>query len=608
MSATQFLLSGPSYLRIWQLEPLKELDAFFSLKQEKSLKMIPGIHLMQYSEFLAGCATAKMSDDLQGNMMKSSAPQPAPVLPKISPEEDFLIIWVFCRDGTFFKFKIKERTGKTSLMEAGNIIRLLEFQDDNGTWDSQGEESAFSSRLPPKPSAVEITCVARWGLASGFILGGTCGYLGLLRFKPDEKVETLGPYWVNDVYGSEGVKWLSDYKEEDIPKKHRNTSAKTDNKFRIPDVLLLTATAREDPTADTTPTVRGQAQPKKEDVLKMYGFSVHKRDQAQQVKPVSLLFEFHGDGVLSMAAAPKGTKTLYSIGNDTALKSWTYPELSASATLTAAKATAQTGAAAVSVKTSSSSSASSSSSRAFSMEHSKIFEYDIPIQVAVHPNGLCLAVVFLDRLRLYFSCFDEIRQVWDMPLKQPSCCAFSHSGDYLAVSAMNFVLLLDIHNPKGTLVLAQYTGHLSVISQILFSVDDTLLMTCGRDGCIYGWEVASGNRIIEHVSKGSVYVAFQYDESAQEVIAVSREGDFRLIKKSTGACHLQLSHCFFNCMLLAARRNFLACGTVFGSLRVFEWPLREVDPQSNRAASTLGSGASSTSVSRDMIGITPSRS
>eukprot|EP00392_Amoebophrya_sp_AT5.2_P012675 g12782.t1 len=90
-------------------------------------------------------------------------------------------------------------------------------------------------------------------------------------------------------------------------------------------------------------------------------------------------------------------------------------------------------------------------------------------------------------------------------------------------------------------------------------------------------QLAGGSRVIEHVHKGSVYVSFCYDSTSETVIAVSREGDFRLIKKQTGTIELELKECYFNCMVLAPTRKFLACGTIFGSVRLFTWPLAEVE-------------------------------
>ena len=51
---------------------------------------------------------------------------------------------------------------------------------------------------------------------------------------------------------------MSDFKEEDIPKKFRNRKT-NDLQFKIPTVLVITAAPRDDPAADTAAAARGQS-------------------------------------------------------------------------------------------------------------------------------------------------------------------------------------------------------------------------------------------------------------------------------------------------------------------------------------------------------------
>ena len=51
----------------------------------------------------------------------------------------------------------------------------------------------------------------------------------------------------------------------------------------------------------------------------------------------------------------------------------------------------------------------------YSTELSEVFEYDNPIAVAPHPSGNFVAVVFLDRMKLYYVCSDSIR-LWFYPI------------------------------------------------------------------------------------------------------------------------------------------------------------------------------------------------
>ena len=94
----------------------------------------------------------------------------------------------------------------------------------------------------------------------------------------------------------------------------------------------------------------------------------------------------HFDAVLSVDTSRRGPKTAYSVGNDNQLKAWSYPDP------TTAK--------------------SNTSVRKYGLLHTEVFDYDSPIAVAAHPLGIAVAVLFLDRLRYYYSCFDGLQVGW----------------------------------------------------------------------------------------------------------------------------------------------------------------------------------------------------
>ena len=65
-------------------------------------------------------------------------------------------------------------------------------------------------------------------------------------------------------------------------------------------------------------------------------------------------------------------------------------------------------------------------------------------------------------------------------------------------------------------------------------------MSCGHDGCLYGWEVRGGNRTIEHASKANAYECFVADRDCDNFCVATREGDLRLIKGSDGSVSLDI--------------------------------------------------------------------
>lgn len=63
IDTSRFILSGPNYLRLWYLTPLKEVDAFLSLKQEKQLVITKQVFVIPGSEYENNSGTVPTTAD-----------------------------------------------------------------------------------------------------------------------------------------------------------------------------------------------------------------------------------------------------------------------------------------------------------------------------------------------------------------------------------------------------------------------------------------------------------------------------------------------------------------------------------------------------------------
>ena len=128
---------------------------------------------------------------------------------------------------------------------------------------------------------------------------------------------------------------------------------------------------------------------------------------------------------------------------------------------------------------------------------------------------------------------------FELLLKQPSsACCFNGSGSLLAVTTTNVILLIDVYARPSPVTLTCFTGHLSSISQLIFSEDDEYLLSCGADGCIYGWNIGGGAGEVTLYASGSTELeggglTSSGDEAAQQknVNAVAVGGK---LNKSSG--------------------------------------------------------------------------
>lgn len=193
-------------------------------------------------------------------------------------------------------------------------------------------------------------------------------------------------------------------------------------------------------------------------------------------------------------------------------------------------------------------------------------------------------VVFLDRVKLYYVCSDRVQVGFELLLKQPSVAAFSRNGELLAITTTTVILLLSVAS-DSTQIIAQFSGHLSAITQLQFSLDDRLLISCGNDGCVYGWEVQGGQRVIEHISKGSSYTCVIHDITRDVLAASASEGILRIIKKDGTVMQEYRDQQAgpYTSMMLSPTRNYMLASTIFGTIRLFEWPFPGLEAALNKS-------------------------
>jgi len=204
-----------------------------------------------------------------------------------------------------------------------------------------------------------------------------------------------------------------------------------------------------------------------------------------------------------------------------------------------------------------------------------------PLSLSVHPMGFQVAVVLESLLRVYHLTNQQVtRTLFDLPLRHPGDVTYSNGGSILAVTTEHDIILLDPWCLNLIHLFSGRGGHLSAVTQVLFSEDDRMMLSCGAapHGAIYGWNLESQTkeRIMEHVSKGTHYASMAYDFRRRLVVASVRpEGHLRVIDEE-GTIQVELTpegRGGYTCMCLAPPIGMLLAGTQQGSVCVFRWPL-----------------------------------
>jgi WD40 repeat protein len=405
----------------------------------------------------------------------------------------------------------------------------------------------MGARAMKEPPAVKISAVAPWG--RGFVVGGDQGYMGVFKVDSRLQVESFGTFRIP---GETATIWHMCSGSEDTYLTILSfTEVKVDEDLQKP-------RTQSKMSVKDGPESSKAVETEKERIWQLSTFPVGQADLAATGQldifvPVYPLGTHHGE-ILSLSGA--GHRRVFATcGTDMQLKVWAYPSIE------------------------------NKQGGGFTSQLSfPCSTYEEPRACAIHPLGFQVAVILEDTLRVYHLTTQHMtKTLFDLPLKHPGDVQYSHSGDMLAVTAGNDVILLDpwrqclIHSFSG------HGGHLSVVNQLLFSENDQMLLSCGDDkhGAIYGWDLETEDKekSFEHISKGTNYACIEYDLKRQLVVACTQpEGNLRVIENLDSTPLVlepeDISVGYTTVKLCVALRTLFA-GTAQGSIRMFKWPLRE---------------------------------
>ena len=122
------------------------------------------------------------------------------------------------------------------MLEAYSVPRLLEQREAEYSDETEGENQLtdqadsqaekkddddlahllnFGAKEQPKPHEIRLLSVAKWG-SRGFIVGGTGGFIGLLRHTTTEKLELASVIWASSSFDQD-VCYISHWKEWCLP-------------------------------------------------------------------------------------------------------------------------------------------------------------------------------------------------------------------------------------------------------------------------------------------------------------------------------------------------------------------------------------------------------
>ncbi|GIQ80608.1 hypothetical protein KIPB_001434, partial [Kipferlia bialata] len=132
---------------------------------------------------------------------------------------------------------------------------------------------------------------------------------------------------------------------------------------------------------------------------------------------------------------------------------------------------------------------------------------ELPMCVALHPDGMRLAVGFRNKLRLCRVLGDVVVSEQEMQIKNTRSVKYSTTGSLLAVAADSVIHILGV-NGNTVCDLKGHNGRVMGLTFLPYGgMPDGALASCASDGAVYVFSIAHCRRLGECVLKGTQHVA-----------------------------------------------------------------------------------------------------
>ncbi|XP_037045778.1 cilia- and flagella-associated protein 57 [Bradysia coprophila] len=149
--------------------------------------------------------------------------------------------------------------------------------------------------------------------------------------------------------------------------------------------------------------------------------------------------------------------------------------------------------------------------------------------VALHPSGLLVCVGFLDNMQLKEVMLDTLKGIKTFNFPRCQDAMFSHQGHLLACAWENLISIISVFSFD---VVVTLRGHSSNVTCVQWSNDDHYVFSCGTQGAVYEWKVATGERTNEAIQKRCEYRSLAVTKDMVSTYAVSKSGHMREIANS----------------------------------------------------------------------------
>ncbi|XP_023563654.1 cilia- and flagella-associated protein 57 isoform X2 [Octodon degus] len=190
--------------------------------------------------------------------------------------------------------------------------------------------------------------------------------------------------------------------------------------------------------------------------------------------------------------------------------------------------------------------------------------------ISLHPSGHYVVVGFADKLRLMNLLIDDIRPFKEYSVRGCRECSFSNGGHLFAAANGNVIHIFTTTSLEN---ITNLKGHTGKIRSIVWSVDDSKLISCGTDGAVYEWNLSSGKRETECVLKSCSYNCVTISPDAKIIFAVGSDQTLKEIADSSILREMPAFDVIYTAIAISHSGRMMFVGTSVGTIRAMKYPL-----------------------------------
>ena len=121
-----------------------------------------------------------------------------------------------------------------------------------------------------------------------------------------------------------------------------------------------------------------------------------------------------------------------------------------------------------------------------------------------------------------------------------SQCSFSNGGHLFAAVHGT---VIQIYSTATYEAVTNLKGHNGKVRSVVWSADDSKVVSCGMDGAVYEWDSFSGKRVGESVLKSCSYTGVGITPDGKTAFAAGSDKTLKEIADSQVICCRQFANC-----------------------------------------------------------------